>query len=600
MTRQVSRRQFIANTGTLAIGVSTTASMDVQSKEHGLVEFNYGVASGDPLTDAVIIWTHAKAAGSNQAVKLRWEMSSDESFKNIVQSGSIQSTNKTGFTAKVDVLGLQANTTYFYRFVHSTGVTSKIGTTRTLPHQSSISDVVLAVFSCSLYSAGFFNAYDHACQSDAQFAVHLGDYIYEYGASEKEYGNSTAQKLSRITRPSGNLVSLQDYRTRYALYRSDPSLQALHAKMPWITVWDDHEFANNAFVNGAENHNDSKQGSWSLRKATAAKVYHEWMPIRTPDSKNLYKIFRKFDFGRVLTLQMIDTRIEGRAKQYANFGELQPGYSYEDYFNGLNTKVNGLPIDAQRGMISTEQMQWIKDNFSASKATWQMLGNQDVMGKMWMPSSVLKPLFDSAMNPGDKKRGDLTQLSIQNYLAAKATKAKDAKLLTPEQMSLLNVAENPRLPFNLDAWDGYPMNRELLLQIAKSSQKNLIVISGDSHNAWFNSLTTLSGEKVGFEFAGTSVTSPGFESFGLGDFAPLIDGRALMAQFGPSIMGAGLGLIDDVHFAETQSRGYLKLTASQDTMKGEYIFLSTVLSKDYTAKVGTTITVAKDGTVVYT
>ena len=183
----------------------------------------------------------------------------------------------------------------------------------------------------------------------------MGDYIYEYGAGEKEYGNSTAKTLGRVTQPHGNVVSLQDYRTRYALYRSDPNLQALHAKMPWICVWDDHEFANNAFVNGAENHHASTQGKWALRKAAAAKAYHEWMPIRTPDTENLYKIYRKFDFGAVMTLQMLDTRIEGRAQQYANFGELKPGYTYEDYFNGLNTKTNGLPQDSQRGMISSER-----------------------------------------------------------------------------------------------------------------------------------------------------------------------------------------------------------------------------------------------------
>ncbi len=251
-------------------------------------------------------------------------------------------------------------------------------------------------------------------------------------------------------------------------------------------------------------------------------------------------------------------------------------------------------------MISNEQMQWVKDNFMSSKATWQMLGNQDVMGKMWMPSSVLKPLFSSAMNPKDSQARDLTKESISNFLAAKATQATNPSAMTAEQKSLLSTTENPRLPFNLDSWDGYPMNRELLFQIAKNSQKNLVVISGDSHNAWFNSLTTLGGDRVGVEFAGTSVTSPGFESLGLGEFAPFIDGRALVPKLGDSAVGAGLGLIDDVRFAETKSRGYLKITANANTLKGEYIFLSTVLSKDYTAYVGQTITLSKDGSIQYT
>ena len=600
MTQRFSRRQFISNSGTLAAGVSASSAINALAKDASLVEFNYGVASGDPLENAVIIWTHAKPIHSKKAISLKWELASDEAFTQVVASGRVESSAKTGFTAKVDVTGLKPDRSYFYRFSHSSGSLSRVGSTRTLPIENSTGDVRLAVFSCSLYSAGFFNAYEHASQSDAQYAVHLGDYIYEYGATPGEYGNSTAQQLGRVTKPSGNLVSLEDYRTRYALYRSDPSLQALHAKMPWMCVWDDHEFANNAYMNGAENHHPKTQGDWSLRKAIAAKVYHEWMPIRTQDPHNLYKIYRKFDFGTVLSLQMLDTRIEGRVKQYGNFGELNASYAYEDYFNGLNQKINGLPIDAGRAMISNEQMQWVKDNFMSSKATWQMLGNQDVMGKMWMPSSVLKPLFSSAMNPKDSQARDLTKESISNFLAAKATQATNPSAMTAEQKSLLSTTENPRLPFNLDSWDGYPMNRELLFQIAKNSQKNLVVISGDSHNAWFNSLTTLGGDRVGVEFAGTSVTSPGFESLGLGEFAPFIDGRALVPKLGDSAVGAGLGLIDDVRFAETKSRGYLKITANANTLKGEYIFLSTVLSKDYTAYVGQTITLSKDGSIQYT
>ena len=547
------------------------------------------MASGDPLTDRVILWTHAKIADSTESVGLTWEVASDSAFASVLRSGRVEATEAASFTAKVEVTGLVTGAAYFYRFRDDAGVVSTVGSTRTLP-AAGVASVKFAVFSCALYSEGFFNTYDAAAKSDAQYTIHLGDYIYEYGADPAKFGNRDAVALGRVTSPTTEIVSLSDYRTRYATYRLDVNLQALHAKMPWITLWDDHEIANNAWVGGAENHNPATQGNWNARKNTAARAYHEWMPIRTPDPANLLKIYRRFDFGSLFTLHMLDTRIEGRDRQYDNFGDADGGVGR--YIAGLTPGAGGVRPDAARKMISTEQQTWLTSGMAASTAAWQFLGNQDIMARMWIPASVLQPLAGTPPNPA------AGQLAITDYLTAKATRFAGSPL-TPTQTALLNASTNPRLPYNLDSWDGYPINREAILQAVKAQGKKLVALSGDSHNGWFTNLTTLAGEKVGVEFAASSVTAPGFESAGLGALASSLDGSALIPQVGAGAVGAGLGLIDNLNYCDTIRRGYLLVTVTQASVKGEYVYLSTVKSANYTAAVGKAITAAAAGTVTY-
>ena len=542
--------------------------------------FAFGVASGDTLTDRVILWTHAKVPDSTADVALTWDVANDAAFTSIVRSGTVTATAEASFTAKVDVTGLTAGASYFYRFRDAAGTSSTVGITRTLPAANAAS-VKFAVFSCALYSEGYFHAYDAVAKSDAQYALHLGDYIYEYGSDPKQYGNGSIPG-NRVTSPANDIVTMNDYRTRHALYKSDLNLQAAHARMPWITVWDDHETANNGYVNGAENHNPATQGDWVTRKNIAAKVYHEWMPIRTPDPANLLKIYRRFDFGNVFTLHMIDTRLEGRDRQYDNFGDADGGIAR--YLAGITPNANGIRPDASRQMMSAEQQNWLTSGMQASSATWQLLGNQTIMARMWLPGSVLSTV---ASNPAG------TPAAITAFLTAKATRAAaGAGALTPTQTALLDPAINPRLPYNLDSWDGYPAQREAILQTVKTQGKRLVTLSGDSHNAWFTQLATLAGDKVGVEFAGTSVTSTGFESAGLGALASSIDGSALVPQLGNAAIGAGLGLIDDVRYCDTTRRGYLVMTVTPAQVKGEYVYVSSVKEPTYTATVGRTITVA--------
>ena len=592
-----NRRQFIKTTGSAVAATALGSTLAACNSDSTTItippRFPYGVASGDPLADRVILWTYAKVPNSTENVELTWQIASDSNFTTVLSTGKVTATEATGFTVKVDATGLSAGVEYFYRFQGNLNSASPIGRTRTLP-ASSVASVKFAVFSCSLYSEGYFNAYDAAAQSDAQYAIHVGDYIYEYGGADvKKYGNTDAVRLGRVSFPDNDIVSIADYRARYALYKSDTSLQALHAKMPWVTIWDDHEFANNGYVGGAENHNAATQGDWNARKANASKVYHEWMPIRTPDATNLLKIYRSFDFGSLFSLHMLDTRIEGRDRQYDNFGDADGGVTR--YIAGVtpNPATGAIP-DASRRMISAEQQAWLQGKLAASTATWQVLGNQDIMGKMWIPYSVAQ--FFNPANPNPSAGG----AAIQTYLGAKATRAAaGTAALSPAQVALLDPSKNPRLPYNLDSWDGYPANREAVLQTVKALNKKLVVLSGDSHNGWFTSLTTFAGDKVGVEFAGTSVTSTGFESAGLGGLGPSLDGSALVPQLGAAAIGRGLGLIDDLNYADTTQRGYLLMTVTAAAVKGEYVYVSTVKSTTYTSAIGRTITVATSGAVTY-
>ena len=579
------RRKFLIQSAGTVAALATTGSTLVAcgGSDTAAAEFRYGVASGDPLADRVILWTHAKLPNSNDNVPLTWQVSTSSTFDTIVATGSVTSTAGTAFTNKVDATGLSAGNTYYYRFLDSMRTASPVGTTRTLPAASAAS-VKFAVFSCALYSAGYFNAYDAAAKSGAQYAIHLGDYIYEYGSDPAKFGNSDAVTMGRVTAPANDIVSLDDYRTRYAQYRSDPNLQAVHAAMPWITVWDDHEFANNAWVDGAENHNSTTQGSWAARKAIAARVYHEWMPIRTPDAANLLKIYRRFDFGNIFTLHMVDTRIEGRDKQYDGYGDADGGL-------GRYAKALTSGTDATHRMMSTTQQTWLTNGMAASTATWQIMGNQDIMARMWFPGNVLRAQATATVSPTAANQQAVLK-AISDFLTAKAT---PAAARTATQAGLVSASTNPRLPYNLDAWDGYPIQRETILQTIKAQGKKLITLSGDSHNAWFANVTTLAGDKVGVEFAGTSVSSPGFESVGLGALASSLDGTAVSS----GVYGSGLGLVDDLNYVDTIRRGYLLMTATAASVKGEYVFVDTIKSKTYVATTGKTVTVAATGAVTY-
>lgn len=554
LPKNTGRRSFVIKMSSVAAvmasgGVLTACGGSSTVLNGEMAAFNYGVASGDPLADRVILWTHAKIS-TDASIDLTWQMAADASFASVLFSGRVTASSATGFTAKVDATGLAANTEYYYRFVAPNNSISPVGRTRTLPI-GNVDQVKLAVFSCSDYPAGYFNAYDSAVSSGAQFALHLGDYIYEY--KDGVFPPATAQVAGRISAPANEIVTVADYRARHALHKADPYLKALHARMPMIAIWDDHEFANNAWMDSAENHNPATQGTWAARKAAASQVYHEWMPIRSPDTSNLLKIYRSFDFGNLLSLHMLDTRMIGREQAPDRMLDAL-GRDVED------PKFLPYAFNKNKQLLGATQEAWLDTQMTSSKATWQVLGNQTVMGRVQLPASVLMT--------------NLSADSVTAYLTAKAT---PVAAQTQAQKDLLDPLKNPKISYNFDNWEGYPNARDRVFSMAakqKTAGKKFLVLSGDSHNAWFNKLTLTDGTLVGAEFAGMSVTSGGFESV----FPPAVVPPATLA-------GTIKALVDDITYIDTYRRGYMLITVTPAQAKGEYVYVSTVTSSSYTTSV---------------
>jgi alkaline phosphatase D len=561
--RSVSnRRDFILRLTAVSAALGGGAALTACGGDDEQPEFMYGVASGDPLADRVILWTHARFPGSDGNVVLRWEVAEDAAFSRVVASGQATATRETGHTAKVDATGLAAGREYHYRF-SAGGARSPVGRTRTLP--TAASELSLAVMSCTNYPAGFFNVYAEVARSDAQFAIHLGDYIYEYPANG--YASAGAAALGRTSVPANELFTLEDYRRRHAQYKSDADSKTLHARMPLIAVWDDHEIANDAYNGGAENHDPATEGSWAARREAALQAYHEWMPIRTGADRS--RIYRSFNFGNLVQLHMLDTRLVGRDEQIsigALAGLAGPA---------AQAAATAAYTSPSRQLLGAEQLSWLQGQLAASTVTWQVLGQQVLMGRMEFPVSVLAALNSTDTSPEAVAAGTA---AITAYLTAKAT---PAALRTPEQAALMNPALNPLLGYNLDAWDGYLAARETVLATVRQLGRKLVVLAGDTHNAWHSALTlkgladpALAGVKVGEEFATSSVSSPGLESY-----LPLPPAQ---------VKSIFENVVDDLNWIDPSRRGFLKMRFTAAEAVGEWVFIDTITSRTYTASVGHT------------
>lgn len=313
-----------------------------------LAPFYHGVASGDPLEDAVIIWTRISPQGAVSSVNVRWRMATDTGMANIVAEGVFVTGIERDFTVKVDVKGLASNTTYYYDF-YAENTFSIRGRTKTTPLANEAENLRFAVVSCSSYEHGYFNAYQHiANRNDIDAVIHLGDYIYEY-----QVGGYGSNIEGRNYLPDNEIVSLDDYRLRYSMYRLDYQLRNIHQQYPFINVWDDHEFTDNAYKTGANNHQPDTEGDWEVRKLNALKAYKEWLPVRDFDYTNIY---RTLHYGNVMDLYMLDTRVSERDEQ-ASAG------SPEIYA-------------ADRQLLGGVQLEWLKNEMTTSTAKWQVLGQQ--------------------------------------------------------------------------------------------------------------------------------------------------------------------------------------------------------------------------------
>jgi alkaline phosphatase D len=525
---------------TLAGASAALAAAPLAARSFG-TGFTHSVASGEPATDKVMLWTRYV---SDAPAYLAWEMSETEDFTNPVAEGSTG--NPAGpdsdYCVKTWADGLMPGRWYFYRFIAPDGTKSPVGRTRTLP-QAGAPKFRMAVFSCSNYGFGYFNAYGHAAEAnDCDLAVHLGDYIYEYGAGT--YPDAAQANAGRVLEPANEIVTLTDYRLRYATYRADPDCQRLHQVLPMIAVWDDHETANDSWKDGAQNHQPETEGDWATRKAIAKRVYREWMPV-SDDPYATYQV------GDLATLFKLDTRLEGRDQQL-DLGKVLAGQKDpQGAMEALTRFKDGDWANPDRQLLGQAQEAWLAEGLKASTASgtaWQVLVQQVLIGNLKTPVGLV-----------DQIAGSLPDFVSQRLKAAA-------------------MASQVGLPSNMDAWDGYPAARERVFRAALDANANLLVLAGDTHNGWAFDLAH-GGAKVGVELGVCSVSSPGFEAY-LSFIKPQDLASALVSTN------------EQLQWADTAQRGYMAVELTANSAVTEYRFSGSV--KQRSAKLAGTKVISAD------
>ncbi|SNR46150.1 alkaline phosphatase D family protein [Blastococcus mobilis] len=449
----------------LQLGVVTGVGLAVATAEPAAAgpvrpTFAHGVASGDPLPDAVVLWTRVTPRpgddpGSNRGpvVPVAWEVAADPQFRRIVRTGTVRTGPERDHTVKVDATGLAPGSEYWYRF-RCQGVASPVGRARTAPAPGSdVARLRMAVVSCANLQAGWFTAYRHlAARQDLDLVLHLGDYLYEYAPGEYQ----ARDVVVRPHDPPREMTTLADYRRRHAQYKQDPDLQALHAAAPWVVTWDDHESANDAWSGGAENHTDGAEGPWPARRSHAQQAYAEWMPVRYTAGGRLY---RRFRFGRLASLSLLDLR------------------TYRD--EQVASPVDPALADADRTLTGPEQLQFLLDGLADPQVQWKLVGNPVMIAPVRFPGTL------------DTR----TAAGIATLVDAQAPPVAG-------------------LPYNVDQWDGYPAERAKVLDhLRDRGIRDTVFLTGDIHSGWACDLPAdgatypVTGHSVGVELVCTSVTS---------------------------------------------------------------------------------------------
>ncbi|KAJ9115429.1 hypothetical protein QFC22_005186 [Naganishia vaughanmartiniae] len=453
----------------------------------GNLNFTHAVASGDPYDYSVLLWTRAlpvEQAAVDVPVCVTYNVFDGLSGTgNVVASGYAFTSYDVDFTVKVEATGLKASTYYSYQFANCAKPDQKsaIGRTKTAPakHGTNLDTQKFAVYSCSNWPNGFFNAYGGPVEhQDVDYVLHLGDYIYEYGTG--------GAAINRTNWDGKELASLQDYRLRYNQYRTDPDLVASHLNFPWILIWDDHETANNDWKGGSQDSNNTYPAGcsygnqtgicFSERAANAKRAYHEWIPIRQVNVSDEQRIWRDFRFGDLIDLVALDTR-----KYDRDITDLTPNIP-----NLASVSDLAVQLNSSRSMTGPVQEKWMLDTLDDSvkrHTTWRMILNQVIFGTINHTSTAPIP--------------------------------------TPSSFSI-----------NYDAWDGYQAQRQRILQHAHDNEwNNTFIVTGDTHASWLleNTLeTVLEGTKLAnttlranpvdtnykrgqlVEFGGTAVSSGGW------------------------------------------------------------------------------------------
>lgn len=516
-----SRRRFMQHAGSAAMALGAAPLLqacggggpdgDNLPTPAGSGLFRHGVASGDPLADRVILWTRVTPV-DGAAVALQCTVATDAALTQVVAQIDASADASRDHTCKLDVTGLAANTTYYYRFSAveaGVSVSSSLGRTRTLP-TGSTARLRLAVMSCSDFSQGFFNVYRRVAErADLDLVVHLGDFIYERGDAAGNY---------RAVEPPTALRSLADYRTRHALHKRDADLQELHRQHPMVAMWDDHDIASDANVSGSIAHNAAVEGPWSARVAAALQAYMEWMPLRVQDPADLRRAYRSFAIGNLVDFHLLETRVLGRSPQLQGDEGLLAG----------TFRQRGGFTEPSREMLGAEQHAWLAGRLRASSARWKFVA-QGVQ---------------------------MSQVKLQ----AQANSDGGGLYMNPDQWDGYQPARN-RL---FDVFRG---------DADHAAVGNVVVLSGDAHASFGadltpdpnNSNTSTGGydENTGagslaVEFVTTSVTSP------------------FISDPNNLIQGAFQSWNPHLKFVNLERQGYLLIDADATRVVGEWWFVDTV------------------------
>lgn len=487
-----------------------------------LKPFYHGVASGDPLSDRVIIWTRI-TKDFDDNFEVAWDIATDKFMKNIIKSGKIITNQEKDYTVKIDANELNSSSTYYYQFTDMlTGEKSIIGRTRTAPNENDnnkIEKLRFAMISCVNYQWGYFNALERIAErQDLDAVIHLGDYFYEY--ADDYYKHPNLKNRNHI--PSKETIELSDYRVRFSQYRLDPMLRKLHQQHPMIATWDDHESTNDSWSGGAQNHNEN-EGSWENRVIASTTAYDEWMPIRSNQNKK--NIYRKFNYGNLVDIFMLETRLSGREEPMAPKG-------------GSNNEVDTLKWqDPNRTMLGFEQLNWLLNGLKESKAKWKLIGS-----------------------------------------------------------SIMMVPIPPSLITNMDAWDGYPAEREKICGfISANNIKNVGVLSGDFHMSFASNVLSVLPENLAkynpqtadgtatFEFTTPSVSSANLNEQetltlpGIGVIKPLEMELPERSQVAQLLEMQVVSNVPWIKYMNSDQHGYVLLDIKNDKIQGDWYLMENIL-----------------------
>lgn len=521
---RIGRRRFLQGSALaagagLAGGNIASAAADPGTGDAHV--FRHSVGSGDPLPDGVVLWTRVTptaaatpGSGWGPDCSVLWEMSSDKDFHDLVACGVAAASAARDHTVKVDVRGLAPATGYFFRFRvldgPAEGARSRVGRTRTAPAANAdVERLRFAVCSCSNWEAGYFEAYRHmAAREDLDAVLHLGDSIYEYGRG----GYTGKSGAVRDHEPAHEVATLSDYRIRMGQYATDPDLADLRARVPFIVTWDDHESADNAHRDGAENHQPG-EGDWQMRRAASAQAYFEWMPTRPQSLDGGGHLYRALRFGNLAELRMLDLRTY-RDQQ----ADAPGGWPHLD--------------DPDRTMTGAAQFDWLVEGLTTSSARWK------VVGTSVMITPVLIPPLDPRVTEAVTKMAGLPRDGV---------------------------------PYNTDQWDGYPAERRRLFdQLLGADVENVVFLTGDIHSSWAAEVPVVPGAyRTGGAVVGTEFVAPSITASNIDDMLSLPEGNPVSLAAAEALKLAN----PHVKALDLDRHGYLLFEITAEQVRADYWFV---------------------------